>query len=111
MKNPSKEYLPFNGLYWIVEDAEYVGEFKIKLWFRDGSIKIVDFRERLFNRSLGEMLEPLRDVKVFSGVKYDEEASTIVFPNGADIAPEWLYENGVEATDLNNPPTVTGTND
>jgi uncharacterized protein YnzC (UPF0291/DUF896 family) len=96
MKNSSKEYLPYNGLYWIVEDAEYVEEFKIKVWFRDGSIKIVDFRNRLFNNSLGEMLEPLKNIEVFNKVKYDIDASTIVFPNGADIAPEWLYENGVE---------------
>jgi Protein of unknown function (DUF2442) len=111
MNKHSKESLPFNGLYYIVEDAQYLEDYKIKLWFRDGSIKIVDFRGRLFNQKLGEMLEPLKDISVFNRVKYDEEASTIVFPNGVDIAPEWLYENGVEVTEINNPPTVTGTSD
>ena len=87
--------LPYKGLYWIVEDAVYLEGYKVKLWFRDGSVKIVD----LGNELTGEMFEPLRDISVFANVKYDEEASTIVFLNGADFAPEFLYDIGVEVDD------------
>lgn len=88
---------PYNGLYWIVEDAEYIEEFKIKVWFRDGSVKIVDFKNSLFSEPTGEVFQPLKEIEIFKQVKFSEDASTIVFPNGVDIAPEWLYENGIES--------------
>lgn len=86
-----KELIPYNGLYWVVEDAIYYGEYKVKLWFRDGSIKVVDLESELW----GEVFEPLRDLQEFAKVKYDPEACTIVWGNGADFAPEFLYERGI----------------
>jgi uncharacterized protein YnzC (UPF0291/DUF896 family) len=35
---------------------------------------------------------PLRDPEYFAKVKVDTEATTVVWPNGADLAPETLYE-------------------
>ena len=34
---------------------------------------------------------PLKDKTVFSKLKIDEELQTISWPNGADIAPEYVY--------------------
>jgi Protein of unknown function (DUF2442) len=88
--NDQRKSLPFDGLYWIVEDAIYFEQYKVKIWFRDGSVKVVD----LENELSGEMFESLKNVEEFSKLRYDPEASTIVWPNGTDIAPEFLYEIG-----------------
>jgi hypothetical protein len=37
------------------------------------------------------VFEPLKNQALFSQLKIDEELATIVWPNGADLAPEYLY--------------------
>ena len=37
------------------------------------------------------VFEPLRDPAYFATVKLDAEARRVVWPNGADLAPERLY--------------------
>jgi hypothetical protein len=37
------------------------------------------------------MFEPLQDESLFSQLRFDPEADTIVWPNGADLAPEYLH--------------------
>ncbi|BAZ36893.1 hypothetical protein NIES4101_28130 (plasmid) [Calothrix sp. NIES-4101] len=90
---------------WVVEEVRYLEEYKLLIKFRDGKLKIIDFKDELW----GEVFEPLKDINNFKkvSVKY----SSIEWENGADIAPEWLYENGVEVTEMGEPPTVTGTSD
>jgi hypothetical protein len=39
----------------------------------------------------GKVFDPLKDMKMFSRFTVDKELDTIVWPNGADIAPEYLY--------------------
>ncbi|MBL4911207.1 MAG: DUF2442 domain-containing protein [Alteromonadaceae bacterium] len=38
------------------------------------------------------MFEPLKNISVFSKVAVDPELETVVWPNGADLAPEYLKE-------------------
>jgi hypothetical protein len=69
--------------------AEYVEEYKIKVTFEDGAVGIIDLDEELW----GEVFEPLKDLNNFRAFKVDLELQTIVWPTGADLAPEFLYES------------------
>ena len=66
--------------------AEYCGGYSIHLTFNDNSEKTVDFRQWLD----GPIFEPLRDPNYFR--RFFVEGGTVAWPNGADIAPETLYE-------------------
>ncbi len=64
--------------------------FHVKLTFTDGSEREVDLAPYLN----GPIFEPLKkDPTVFRSVRVDEELGTIVWPNGADICPDVLYES------------------
>jgi len=66
--------------------AEYRDGFRIRLTFNDGTEETLDFSEWLE----GPVFEPLQDVAYFR--RFFLEGSTVSWPNGADIAPETLYE-------------------
>jgi malonyl CoA-acyl carrier protein transacylase len=71
-----------------VTAAEYLGGYRVWVAFDDGASGDVD----LSGRFHGPVFEPLRDVALFSQVRFDPEADTIVWPNGADLAPEYLRD-------------------
>jgi hypothetical protein len=68
--------------------AEYRGEHRIRIAFADGVEGEVDLWSELF----GEVFEPLKDPGVFRQVRLDKELGTVVWPTGADFAPEFLYQ-------------------
>ena len=70
----------------IVIDAEYIADYRIRVTFDNGSVKIADC-EHWLN---GPVFEPLRDKEYFKTFFVD--GWTISWKNGADIAPETLYE-------------------
>ena len=71
-----------------VVKADYLEDYKIKLLFNDGLSKTVDLENELH----GEVFEPLKDKSFFKDFKIS--FNTIEWKNGADIAPEYLYEIG-----------------
>jgi hypothetical protein len=71
-----------------VRDAEQLGGHVLRLSFEDGTVGDVDLGY-LIGR--GPVFEPLSDPEYFSRVTVDRELGTIVWPNGADVAPETLY--------------------
>ena len=66
--------------------AEYRGDFKIRVAFSDGVEGTIDFTKWL----AGPVFEPLRETTYFQ--RFFLEGGSIAWPNGADIAPETLYE-------------------
>jgi Protein of unknown function (DUF2442) len=69
-----------------VTQARYLGGHLVWLKFRDGTEGQADLGPEL----RGPVLEPLRDPEVFRQFRLDPELHTLVWPNGADIAPEQL---------------------
>jgi hypothetical protein len=69
--------------------AEYVSGYVIRLTFRDGTAGEIDLAAEL----TGPMFEPLRVPEVFKEFSVHPEFHTLVWPNGADLAPEFLYQS------------------
>ncbi len=71
-----------------LETAEYVGRYTLHLKFSDGAEGDLDLQDELW----GEVFEPLKDLDFFQRFHVDRELNTITWPSGADLAPEFLYE-------------------
>ena len=67
--------------------AEYRGDYRIHVTFNDNSENTIDFRRWLD----GPVFEPLKDPGYFR--RFFLDGGTVAWPNGADIAPETLYEH------------------
>ena len=67
-------------------EARYVEGHTIWLRFVDGTEGEVDLRDELE----GEVFEPLKDRDYFKQFALHPELKTVVWPNGADFAPEFL---------------------
>jgi hypothetical protein len=70
-----------------VVEARYERDYVIRLKFNDGAEGFVDLADELY----GEMFEPLQDFATFRAFRLDPELATIVWKNGADLAPEFLH--------------------
>ena len=69
-------------------NAEYIRDYKILVTFSDGISSVIDLENELW----GEVFEPLKDISEFQKFKIDPELKTLVWPTGADLAPEFLHE-------------------
>jgi hypothetical protein len=69
-----------------IVEARYVSDFKIGIRFHDGLEGKVDLSQDLS----GEVFQPLRNVEYFKRFQLHPELRTLVWPNGADFAPELL---------------------
>jgi hypothetical protein len=57
--------------------------YELEIAFSDGTRRNISLKDRLF--------EPLRDVSLFQQIIVDEYGA-VCWPNGADLAPDALYE-------------------
>ena len=69
-----------------IVNAEYCGAFRIQVTFNDGVQEVLDFSQWLE----GPIFEPLKHQEYFR--HFFVEGGTITWPNGADIAPETIYD-------------------
>ncbi|HID65255.1 MAG TPA: DUF2442 domain-containing protein [Anaerolineae bacterium] len=79
-----------------VTSVSYLEDYKLRLTFNDGVTKDVDLQDELY----GEVFEPLKDIELFRQVTVNADTNTIEWPNGADFAPEFLYEIGQEVEEV-----------
>lgn len=70
-----------------VTDAKYLSDYNVHVSFNDGREGVAD----LANIFKGKIFEPLQDIAKFSNFIVDDELGTIVWENGADLAPEYIY--------------------
>ena len=69
-------------------ELEILSDFNLSPVFNDGTRK----RVNVFPLLNGPIFEPLRARKTFAKAQLDPECGTVIWPNGADLAPEALYE-------------------
>jgi len=69
--------------------------YRLEIVFSDGVRGLIPLEDRLF----GPVFEPLRDVATFRQVTVDEYGA-VCWPNGADLAPDALYEQIREAQNV-----------
>jgi hypothetical protein len=72
-----------------VKEARYLHDYVVWLRFNDGIQGEIDLAKELE----GEVFGPLKNIKKFRAFKVDPVLETIVWENGADLAPEFLHEN------------------
>jgi Protein of unknown function (DUF2442) len=75
-----------------IKHAEYAGGHRIRFTLIDGGVGTIDLEKELW----GEMFEPLKELEVFRQFSIHPEFHTVCWPNGADLAPEYLYEAAVQ---------------
>ncbi|MDE0286121.1 MAG: DUF2442 domain-containing protein [Gammaproteobacteria bacterium] len=73
--------------FFHVTHARYLDDYRVEVSFSDGKRGVADLKDAL----KGPMFAPLREKSLFSALTVDEELETIAWPNGADLAPEYLY--------------------
>lgn len=71
-----------------IVEVEVCGPHMLDVRFNDGVRKKVDLSPLLS----GPVFAPLQDPSYFARVVVDPRAGTVVWPNGADLAPEALYD-------------------
>ncbi|WP_428357780.1 DUF2442 domain-containing protein [Methyloprofundus sp.] len=70
-----------------VTSAKYLEDYKVEVSFNNGRKGIADLSDALN----GKMFEPLKNKTEFSKLVIDKELDTIVWSNGADLAPEYIF--------------------
>ena len=69
-----------------VTNCKYIEQYKIWVSFDDNTDGVIDLKDSLD----GNVFKSLKNLENFREIKYSPELQTIVWPNGADFAPEYL---------------------
>jgi len=84
--------------------VEPLEDRRLLLTFEGGEARVVDIAQLV---PFTDIFEPLRDDTFFRRVAIAPDLGTIVWPNGADVCPEVLYEAGQPVTSRNHTATAT----
>ena len=71
-----------------VTKVEVVGPYSLDLTFDNGIRKRVNLLHELY----GEVFQPLRDPAYFAQAYLDPDSRTVTWPNGADLALDFLFQ-------------------
>lgn len=69
-------------------DVDYIKDYTLRLTFNNGETRIVDLKPYLTGDVFGELMDKSKFIQ------YGLAPVTIEWANGADLAPEFLYEIG-----------------
>jgi hypothetical protein len=72
----------------VVTEVRAIPPYTLEVRFRDGVCRRLDLKGELW----GPVFEPLKDPDFFAQAFVDRVSGTVAWPNGADLAPEFLYE-------------------
>lgn len=70
-----------------IESAKYFNDYKMEVFFNDGSTHIVDFEHTIFNDTR-PIVKALSDKNLFQD--FSIQLHTITWANGLDFAPEFI---------------------
>lgn len=70
-----------------ITEAKYLKDYEVEVKFNDGKVGVADLKSAL----RGSVFQPLKDKSLFAQLRVDKDLETIVWPNGADLAPESIY--------------------
>lgn len=76
-----------------VTQAQYVSDYKIKITFNDLKQGVIDLRD-ILQKDKRAIFKELLDQRKFQKFKVDMD--TVVWDNGLDLAPEFLYEKVIK---------------
>jgi hypothetical protein len=71
-----------------ISSGRYISGYHVEIRFSNGLTKAIDLEPELY----GPLFAPLKDPSLFRQVSFNPDTHTIEWPNGADLAPERLYE-------------------
>jgi hypothetical protein len=69
-------------------EAKYLDGYKLYLRYADGSEGEINLETEL----TGEIFYQLRKQEYFKNFEISQDLNTVVWPNGADFSPEFLYQ-------------------
>lgn len=71
-----------------ISDAEYLGEYKMRVVFNDGREGVANLRPMVLDEPR-TVFAPLRDLPAFR--QFSIEHGTLCWPGDLDVAPEYIY--------------------
>jgi hypothetical protein len=71
-----------------VVEVKPLDGFHLWVCFQDGIVGTIE----LVNESWRPMFKPLKNPDLFFQASVNTELETVTWPNGADLAPEFLYQ-------------------
>jgi hypothetical protein len=77
---------------WRLKRVKALPDYRLEVEFEDGVHGVIDLSRDLW----GPVFEPLRDPERFAEVTIDEFGAPC-WPNGADLAPDAIYDDLVAA--------------
>jgi hypothetical protein len=93
MPEISRFYGIIIAMYYDAVSAEYLEDYKLKIWFADGKSGIVDFTNYIRK---GGIFAKLADLENFKRFTVNQELGAITWDGEIDIAPETLYSEATQ---------------
>ena len=90
-----------------VTEVKLLEDYNIWLHFNNGASGKVNIKEIIPFKGV---FSPLEDYNYFSRVYVNHDIGTICWENGADIAPDFLYQNSYTSTNPATPLPTTSDN-